>query len=131
MPVIFHAEMAPNRHPPRDEIDAKKEGLTLMTSFVKKHQEIVTDVLVRRDRGNQGLGTAAAVDILETMIPSESREQLSMLFRCTVWPAVSARLTGPVVAQATATKRTAITVQQQWRWHTVSPSGLVFIVTCF
>ena len=78
MPVIFHAEMAPNRHPSRDENDAKKEGLTLMTSFVKKHQEIVTDVLVRRDRGNQGLGTAAAVDILETMIPSEAASS----FRC-------------------------------------------------
>ena len=30
----------------------------------------------------------------------------------------------PVVAQATTTKRSAITYEQQWRWHTAVDSAL-------
>jgi hypothetical protein len=91
----------------------------------KSSQEFITDVLVRRDRGNQGLGVAGAVDILETILPRFSREQLQNSFRRTVRPSVKKRLTGPVTVQSTTTKRSAITVAQQWRWHKVT-----FIV-CF
>lgn len=85
----------------------------------KNSQQFITDVLVRRDRGNQGLGVAGAVDILETVLPIYTRKQLQESFRRTVRRSVKKRLTGPVIVQATTTKRTAITVQQQRRWHKV------------
>ena len=78
---------------------------------------ITVDVLVRRDRLNQGVGVDGALDILEEMCPDLTRKQLDRSLRRTVLPAFSDRLTKPVVPQATTTKRSAITVSQQLRWH--------------
>jgi hypothetical protein len=82
-------------------------------------QEVIVDVLIRKDRANEGVGIAGAVDILEEMHPELKRGQIERSFRRTVRPANSFRLTQPVAVQATTTKRTAITVTQQWRWHKV------------
>ena len=82
-----------------------------------KSQEVIVDVLVRKDRANEGVGVAGALDIIEEMHPELKRTQIDQAFRRTVRPAFVHRLTNPVAAQATTTKRTAITVQQQWRWH--------------
>lgn len=82
-------------------------------------KDIIVDVLVRKDRVNRGVGVTGALDLLEEMHPDLTRKQLDQAFRRTVRPAFSGRLTKPVVAQATTTKRTAITVFQQWRWHKV------------
>ena len=82
-------------------------------------QAVITDVLIRLDRANQGKGVKEAVDILETMHPGCTRTQLEGSFRRTVRPKFVKVLTGPVTVQATTTKRTAFTVQQQWRWHKV------------
>ena len=81
--------------------------------------DIIVDVLVRKDRVNQGVGVSGALDLLEEMHPDLTRKQLDQAFRRTVRPAFSERLTKPVEPQATTTKRTAITVPQQWRWHKV------------
>jgi hypothetical protein len=83
------------------------------------YQEVITDVVVRQERGNHGVGVAGGVDILERILPQFSREQLDQSFRRTTRPDVVARLTGLVAVQATTTKRPAITVAQQWRWHKV------------
>ena len=80
---------------------------------------IIVDVLVRRDRVNQGMGVDGALGILEEMCPDLTRKQLGRSLRRTVFPATSDRLTKPVVPQATTTKRSAITVSQRWRWHQV------------
>jgi hypothetical protein len=82
-------------------------------------QAVIVDVLVRKDRANEGVSVTGAVDILEQMHPELSRPQLELSFRRTVRPAYSERLTKPVAAQPTTTKRTAITVPQQWRWFQV------------
>ena len=82
-------------------------------------KDIIVDVLVRKDRVNRGVGVTGTLDLLEEMHPDLTRKQLDQAFRRTVRPAFSERLTKPVVAQATTTKRTAITVPQQWRWHKV------------
>ena len=79
--------------------------------------DIIVDVLVRRDRVNQGVGVDGALDILEEMCPDLTRKQLDRSLRRTVLPAFYDRLTKPVVPQATTTKRTTITVPQQWHWH--------------
>ena len=91
-----------------------------------KTQEVIVDVLVRKDRANQGLGVGGAIDMIEQMHPDLRREQIDRCFRRTVRPAFKERLTNPVAAQATTTKRTAVTVQQQWRWHKVSSFHVQF-----
>ena len=60
-----------------------------------------------------------AVDILEQICPEYSRKQLGQAFRRTVRLQYSERMTDPFAVQATATKRTAITSAQQWRWSKV------------
>ena len=82
--------------------------------------EIIADVLIRKDRVNQGVGVRGAVDILQEMHPEYNRKQLDQAFRRTVRPIYSERLTNLVAVQNTTTKRTAITVPQQFRWHKVN-----------
>ena len=80
-----------------------------------QREAIIVDVLIRKDRANEGASVGEAVDILEQMCPEYSRKQLGQAFRRTVRPKYSERMTDPVAAQATTTKRTAITPAQQWR----------------
>ena len=82
--------------------------------------EIIADVLIRRDRVDQGVGVRGAVDILQEMHPEYTRKQFDQAFRRTVRPIYSERLTNLVAVQNTTTKRTAITVLQQFRWHKVN-----------
>ena len=82
--------------------------------------EIISDVLIRKDRVNQGVGVRGAVDILQEMHPEHTRKQLDQSFRRKVRPDHSERLTNLVAVQNTTTKRTAITVPQQYRWHKVN-----------
>ena len=82
--------------------------------------EIIADVLIRKDRVNHGVGVRGAVDILQEMHPEYTRKQLDQSFWRTVRPIYSERLTNLVAVQNTTTKRTAITVPQQFRWHMVN-----------
>jgi len=68
--------------------------------------EITANVLVRKDRANQGAGVGEALDLLERMCPKSTRSQLGQALRRTVRPK-------SVAAHPTTTKRTAITVLQQ------------------
>ncbi len=80
-------------------------------------QKFMVDVVRRRDRGNDGLSNAAVVEALGELVPTTSRDQIRQSWRRTILPGFKSTLTGLVVAQPTTTKRTAITVAQQWRWH--------------
>ena len=80
---------------------------------------MIVDVLVRKDRANEGVVGNGAIDILEQIHPELKCSQIENSFRRTVRPAFAGRLSNPVAAQATTTKRTAITVPQPWRWHQV------------
>jgi hypothetical protein len=88
-----------------------------------QREAIIVDVLIRKDRANEGASVGEAVDILEQFCPEYSRKQLDQAFRRTVRPQCSERtrldMTDPFAVQATTTKRTAITPTQQWRWHKV------------
>jgi hypothetical protein len=83
-------------------------------------QEVINiDVLIRKDRANEGASVGEAADILDKICPGYSRKQFDQAFRHTLRPQYSERMTDPVAAQATTTKRTAITLGKQWRWHKV------------
>jgi hypothetical protein len=84
-----------------------------------QREAIIVDVLIRKDRANEGASVGEAVDILEQMFPEYLRKQLDQAFRRTVRPQYSESMTDPFAVQATTTKRTAITPAQQWRWHKV------------
>ena len=59
-----------------------------------EQQAIIVDVLVRKDRGNQGVGVGGALDILEQMCPEKTRLQLDQSLRRTVRPAHAACSSG-------------------------------------
>jgi hypothetical protein len=82
-------------------------------------EAVIVDVLILKDRANEGASVGEAVNILELMCPEYSRKQLDQASRRTVRPQYSERTTDPIAAQATTTKRTAITPAQQWRWNKV------------
>ena len=83
----------------------------------KETAQTVVDTVRRRDRGNDGMSQKQVVDTLQELIPGLTRSQADNTFRRTIRPAHKKELTGIVKAQATTTKRTAITVRQQHRWH--------------
>ena len=106
----------------RDEhhIEFAKMGPKPLISI--EMQEVILDVLVRMDRANEGVGIAEALEIVAEICPELSSDQISnALFHLRRKnPEFIARLTKkPVAAQATTTKRTAITPESQFRWHTV------------
>jgi hypothetical protein len=80
-------------------------------------EKFVVDVVRRYDRGNDGLSNAGVLDTLGELKPNLTRTQLGNAWRNTIRPHHKKELTGIVTAQATTTKRSAITVTQQWRWH--------------
>ena len=109
-------------HVTTDDSKRIKHGSGVGTKRIvdQRTTDIIVDVLIRKDRANQGAGVGEALDLLEQMCPESTRPQLDNAFRKTVRPGVKDRLTKPVAAQPTTTKRTAITPQQQWRWHKVN-----------
>ena len=62
------------------------------------------DVLVRKDRVNQGAGVGEALILLERMCPESTRSQLDQACRRIVRPSFQDRLTKPVAVQPTTTK---------------------------
>ena len=78
--------------------------------------QFVADNIRRADRSNDGLKRRQILDIVQEIVPSLSRGQSAQALRA-VRHTHKGALTGIVKAQATTTKRTAITVTQQYRWH--------------
>ncbi|KAJ1445852.1 hypothetical protein M885DRAFT_548582 [Pelagophyceae sp. CCMP2097] len=81
-------------------------------------QKFLVDVVKRRDRGNDGMSTAAVVDALG--------ELLRQAWRRTVRPGFKSDLTGIIRAQATTTKRTAITKLRERNVGCCPNSGKAF-----
>jgi len=88
----------------------------------EEQQEVLVDVLIRADRANDPKNMKELVDIVQVLNPDLSREAASQCYRRTIRPAHSGRVTGLVTAQPTTTKRSACTVTQQWRWHSLVDS---------
>ena len=81
--------------------------------------QFLVDTMRRRDRGDDGMGRKESIDMLQDLRPELSRRQVSNQFDRTIRPKYSDVLTGIVKAEATTSKRSQITVAQQYRWHTV------------
>ena len=81
-------------------------------------KQFVVDVLRRRDRANDGMSRQEALDMLQDLQPGRSRSQLATAFD-SLRIERKEEITGIVKAQATTTKRSAITVPQQFRWFKV------------
>ena len=82
-----------------------------------ENQMFVADVLVRRDRGNKGSNKSEAINLVQDLLPHPSRIQAGQYFTTTIIPKHHTVLKSRTVkAQATTTKRSAITVEQQFRW---------------
>ena len=82
-------------------------------------QHFLADVLVRKDRGNDGAEPKEAIDMVQQLAPHLDRTQARRHFKRTLLPNFKHKLKPKaIVAQATTTKRTGITVSQQFRWHT-------------
>ena len=85
-------------------------------------QRFVVDVIVRMDRANDGMTCPEIYEMIESLCPHLSREQCKRAFTQSIRPRFKAELSGIVIAQKSTTKRSAITISQQFRWHKVRSS---------
>jgi hypothetical protein len=87
-----------------------------------KQQKFLVQTAIRYDRANNGKSNKEMTDMIQKLQPGMTRKQDNQSFQCTIHPKFVA--TGgikpkEVKAQATTTKRLAIMVKQQFRWHMV------------
>ena len=82
-------------------------------------RQFVADVVRRKDRGNDGMSRRDCIDVVQDLKPELTRNQATEAFRM-VRAKNKDKLTGIVKANRSTDKRSAITVEQQYRWHQVS-----------
>ena len=90
--------------------------------LLKETTLIILDVIVRKDRANDGIGVPETIEIVSDLNPNLSIVQIRNAFchlRKTNKEYLSRVTKKPVVAQASTTKRNMIMVPQQWRWFQV------------
>ena len=90
--------------------------------LLKETTPIILDVIVRKDRANDGIGVPETIEIVSDLNPNLSIVQIRNAFchlRKTNKEYLSRVTNKPVVAQASTTKRNMIMVPQQWRWFQV------------
>jgi hypothetical protein len=82
---------------------------------------LIVDVAVKSDGDNKGKTSKELRDKLGRLCPDLTQEQISNTWRKTIHPRAKKEklLTGNIVANATTSKRSAITVEQQFRFHTL------------
>ena len=95
--------------------------------FSESQKQFAVDVVRRHDRGNDGLDKRKIVDLMHDLKPDLKRRSVEQAFDRDVRPKHAHQLTGIVKANPTTTKRTAITVGQQFRWHTTIDQALAFL----
>jgi hypothetical protein len=90
--------------------------------------QFVADVVVRCDRGNDGKTPSELIDVIEDLKPDLSRKQISDSWNRTGKQRHLDQIKpNPVKAQATTTKRCAITVGQQYRWFKTYDGAIQFL----
>jgi hypothetical protein len=81
--------------------------------------------MARKDRANDGANPSEAIDLVQEFAPSLSREQSRRDLNRTLIPHHPEQVKlKPVVARATTTKCSAITLAQQFRWHVTCEGAL-------
>ena len=100
----------------RQQLGSHAGNPTLVNAEV---QQFAVQVLCRRDRGNEALSNRDAAELLHDLVPTLKLEQVQNCLRQTVRPRFASVLTNIVKAQASTSKRSQVTVAQQYRWHQV------------
>ena len=83
----------------------------------EQDEQVIVDVAKRADRANEGKSAADLADDLLEMNPHLSKKQVVNAMTRTIRPQRKDDLTGIIKAQSTTTRRSAISIEQQWRWH--------------
>ena len=109
------------------------EGGVGRLPLVKKSiQKVIVHVLARCDRANKGKSPSEAVSLVQEVAPELSRKQASQILHRTILNNPEAQKLlkpRPLEAQVTTTKRCAITIEQQYRWHQIVENALNFLRT--
>ena len=96
----------------------RRRGKPALISYEK--QGFISEVIVRADRANEGMTSLAIFDMIEALFPELKHKQIRDAFKNLKRSKRNrGRLTSTVKAQKSTTKRSAITVEQQFRWHQV------------
>ncbi len=94
----------------------------------KKLSEFVSDVVRRADRGNEGKSRREAIDLIIEANPELSFQQASNYFDRTFKKLHKDVIKSkPVKAQKTTSKRSMITVEQQFRWFKTYGEGVDYL----
>ena len=93
----------------------------------EKTVQFTLDVIRRRDRANDGMAKPAIIDLLQDLHPALGRTALTQAFDRNIRRENKDLLTGIVKAQASTEKRSAITVPQQYRWHSCVDAAFNFL----
>ena len=86
-------------------------------NLTKNQTEFIADVLSRADRANEGKNRKEAVDLVLELNPQLCRSRASKALTNHVLRKSEKVKNSLVVAQSTTTKRSVITIDQQFRWH--------------
>ena len=96
----------------------RSRGKPSVVSYDKK--VFIVDAIVRADRANNGMASGAIHEMVGTLCPTLSLEQCKGAFKKIKRQLeFKERLTGVIRAQKSTTKRSGITIEQQYRWHKV------------
>ena len=96
---------------------------------LEKHlSQFVSDVVRRADRGNEGKSRREAIDLIAEVNPNLSFQQSSNYFDRTFKKLHKDEIKAkPVKAQKTTSKRSMITVEQQYRWFKTYGEGVDYL----
>ena len=95
-----------------------RRGKPPLISYEKK--DFIIEVIVHAERANEGMTSLAIFDMIEALCPELKHKQIGGALKNLKGSKRNrGRLTGTVKAQKSTTKRSAITVEQQFRWHQV------------
>lgn len=92
-----------------------------------QQQKFLCDTLIRHDRANDGKSPKETLDLIQELNLALDRKQASQTYNRTIRPKIKGKggiKAKPVKSQATTTKRSAITVKQQFRWHNTFEKAL-------
>ena len=87
----------------------------------QEDSQLLVDVIRRSDRGNEPKSMPQIMGVIQELKPTLNIKATRNAF-ATVQKKHKAELTGKIKAQATTTARSAITIPQQFRWHTMIDS---------
>ena len=104
----------------RVALDAHAGRPSLLT---KKEADIVTDLVIRHDRGNNGVNKKEIAEKIVAMKPSLSMKQAGDAFHRTVHPKNRDRLTGVISAQSTTTLRCQVGIEKLFAFDNIITSA--------